>query len=263
MSRRFGFLFASLAFLSILGLATAQQPGGGTDDVKKQLGASDEEWKVIGPKVQKVIAARQAMASDIRGPGGFFGGGRFGGGPGGFGRSSFDGPGGGFGGPGGSFRAFDVVQQPGQVLPTALRDAAQLTPAQKKEMEELQKEVDDQLAKILTDEQKKQLKAMQATTGPTATPTGPGGLRPGPGTGTAPLVGSEPAPTSAITQAQAELKTTLNDPKHTTEDVAEKVAAVRKARQKARDDLDKAQKELVKMLTADQQAVLVSLGYLE
>src|SRR5262249_61482423 len=31
------------------------------DDLKKQLGASDEEWKVIGPKLQKVLAARQVL----------------------------------------------------------------------------------------------------------------------------------------------------------------------------------------------------------
>ncbi len=116
------------------------------DEVKKQLGATDEEWKVISPKIQKVISARQVLTSE--GGGGF---------------------GGGFGGPTGS----------------------------------------------------------------------------------------------GITQAQADLKATLDDPKHTNKDVEEKIAAVRKARQKARDDLAATQKDLQEMLTKTQAAVLLSLGYIE
>jgi hypothetical protein len=69
--------------------------------------------------------------------------------------------------------------------------------------------------------------------------------------------------TNVISQAQAELKAVLNDPKHTATEVKEMVAAVRKARQKARGDLDAAQKDLLQLLTAEQEAVLVSLGYLD
>jgi hypothetical protein len=69
--------------------------------------------------------------------------------------------------------------------------------------------------------------------------------------------------TNIITQAQVELKSVLDDPKHTREEVEEKVAAVRKARQKARADLEAAQKDLAQMLTPSQESVLVSLGYLE
>jgi hypothetical protein len=58
---------------------------------------------------------------------------------------------GGFGGP----------PQPGQVMPPALEGVLKLTAEQKKQLEELQKEVDSKLGKILTDEQKKQLKDMQ------------------------------------------------------------------------------------------------------
>jgi Spy/CpxP family protein refolding chaperone len=32
-----------------------------TKDVQKKIGATDEEWKVIGPKLQKVIAARRTL----------------------------------------------------------------------------------------------------------------------------------------------------------------------------------------------------------
>jgi Spy/CpxP family protein refolding chaperone len=282
-------LFSCLAVLTTLGPATAQPPGhdeGGTDDLKKQFGASDEEWKVIGPKLQKVIAARQALAADARGAGpGFVGPGGFGGpGPGGFGPFP--------GGPGG----FGARPQPGQVMPAPLQDALQLTGTQRKQLEELQKQVDGKLAKILTDEQKKQLKAMQQGGGgpgsfsggpgglPGGIPDGPGGFPDGPGGfpgnpgggaggpggfrggpegGPPPGGFGGPAPNTAIAQAQADLKTTLSDPKHTPDEIREKVLAVRKARQKVRADLEAAQKDMLRLLTAEQEAVLVSLGYLD
>jgi Spy/CpxP family protein refolding chaperone len=85
--------------------------------------------------------------------------------PGGFGPG---GPGGfGPGGPGGP-------PQPGQVMSAGLQEVLKITADQKKQLEDLQKEVDAKLEKILTDEQKKQIKDMRA--GP-----GPGGPRPGPG----------------------------------------------------------------------------------
>jgi Spy/CpxP family protein refolding chaperone len=59
------------------------------------------------------------------------------------------------------------------------------------------------------------------------------------------------------------LKTVLDDPKHTKAERDEKIAAVRKARQQARADLEAAQRDLVRVLTPNQQAVMVSLGYLE
>jgi outer membrane protein assembly factor BamB len=82
----------------------------------------------------------QAMRGMRGGPGGGFGGG------GGRGRGGRGGPGG-FGPP-----------EPGQIMPPFLRDRLSLTDEQKKQVDELQKEVDTQLAKLLTDEQKKTLK---------------------------------------------------------------------------------------------------------
>jgi hypothetical protein len=181
----------------------AGPPGGGfgtagrPDDVKKQLGSTDEEWKVIGPKLQKLIAARQALAADARGP------------DRGFGFGGFGPPGGGFGGPGGG----GFGGPPGE------------------------------------------------RRGPGAGDSGPPGGTPG---GPPPMgMFGGPTATSAITQAQADLKAVLSDPKHTADQVKEKVAAVRKARQKARGDVDATQKDLLLMLTAKQEAVLVSLGYFE
>ncbi|HKA06119.1 MAG TPA: hypothetical protein VKD71_02595 [Gemmataceae bacterium] len=75
--------------------------------------------------------------------------------------------GGGFGGGGFGGGRFGPPQ-PGQILPTFMQDALKLSDEQKKKVDELQKEVDDKLAKILTDEQKKQLKEMRER--------GPGGF---------------------------------------------------------------------------------------
>jgi len=62
------------------------------------------------------------------------------------------GGGGGFGGGRGT---------PGKVLSTGAQDQLKLSAEQKKKLEDLQKEVDDKLAQILNDDQKKQLKDMQ------------------------------------------------------------------------------------------------------
>jgi Spy/CpxP family protein refolding chaperone len=242
-------LLLCAAVLAVVAPASAQPPaGGGLDDVKKQLGASDEEWKVIQPKLQKVITARQTLAADARGPAMGFGGGR-----GGFGFGGFGGPPGGFGGP----------PQPGQIMPAPLQDQLRLTAEQKKELEALQTEVDARLAKILTDEQKKQLKEVQSG-GPGGFPGGPGGFPGGPGGGPpGGGPGGGPMANNAISQAQADLKTTLADPKHTADEVKEKFAAVRKARQKVRTELEAAQKDLLKLLTPEQEATLVGLGYID
>jgi len=78
---------------------------------------------------------------------------------------------GGFG-PGGR-----MMPQPGVLLPSFMQEALKLTAEQKKQVEELQKEVDAKLAKILTADQLKQLKEMKDRG-----PGGPGGP-PGKGKG--------------------------------------------------------------------------------
>src|SRR5271157_338808 len=97
----------------------------------------------------------------------------FRGGPGGFGPA---------GGPGGPMVA---PPRPGEILPSFLQRALDLTPEQKAQLDELQKDVDSRLAKILTDAQKKTLDQMRRR-GPGG-PGGPGGFAPpgrrGPGPG--------------------------------------------------------------------------------
>lgn len=171
----------------------------GTDDVKKQIGATDEEWKVIGPKLQKVIAARRVLTSDARTSDITLGG-----------QPRTQAP------PGDP----PIGKKPGPDDPAPGKKPAPDDPP-------------------------------------------PPGKGPGPGDG--PRFGGFGGPmgSNIITQAQADLKNVLDDPKHTKAEVAEKIAAIRKARQTARADLDAAQRNLLPLLTASQEAILVSLGYLE
>ena len=95
-------------------------------------------------------------------------------------KGGFPGKGGfGPGGPGGR-----MMPQPGVLLPSFLQEALKMTAEQKKQVEELQKEVDAKLAKILTADQLKQLKEMKDR--------GPGGP-PGKGKG-----GNPPPPSPSI-----------------------------------------------------------------
>jgi hypothetical protein len=127
------------------------------------------------------LATKMADEAQAGGRGGF---GPPGGGPGGFGP-----PGGGPGGPGGS-GGFGPPFAAGQILPPFLQERLRLTDEQKKQLDELQKEVDSKLGKILTEEQNKQLKDMRGRFGrggPGGPPgRGPGGPPPGDGDGPPP-----------------------------------------------------------------------------
>src|SRR5262249_7647488 len=83
-------------------------------------------------------------------------------------------PGGGFGGPPGGGFGGPAWPQPGEIMPRALQEQLKLTPAQRKRLEELQKEVDRKVEAILTDEQKALLKKLRSR------PGGPGGGPPRP-----------------------------------------------------------------------------------
>jgi septation ring formation regulator EzrA len=88
-------------------------------------------------------------------------------------------------------------------------------------------------------------------------PGGPGGF------GGPPPGGPGGGGFGQIAQAQADLQAALNDAKTSPQEIKEKVAALRKAREKARADLEAAQKDLVELLTDFQEAVLMGLGYLD
>jgi hypothetical protein len=77
---------------------------------------------------------------------------------------------GGKGGPGG--KGFGMRPRPGQIMPPFLAERLKLTDDQKKAVADLQKDVDAKLDKMLTDEQKAELKKMKEA--------GPGGFG-GPG----------------------------------------------------------------------------------
>jgi spore coat protein CotH len=69
---------------------------------------------------------------------------------------------------------FGPPPQPGQILQPPVQNQLRLTAEQKKQLEELQKEADAQLDQILTEDQKKQLKAMrQGPGGPPGPPRPP------------------------------------------------------------------------------------------
>ena len=66
-----------------------------------------------------------------------------------------------------------------------------------------------------------------------------------------------------VSQAYLDLRAAVDDPKTTPEEVQAKVKAVREARLKARAEMEAAAKDLSELLTPQQEAILVSLGYLD
>jgi Spy/CpxP family protein refolding chaperone len=193
-----------------------------TVEQKKKLG---ELQKDVEAKLAKLLTAEQKKSLDeIR-----QGKGAFGFGPPGFGPPGFGPPGGapggpppkmGFGGPPG-FGGFGMGRA-----------------------DDVQKKISatDEEWKVIGPKLQKVIAARRAVSGEAV----PG-----------------PMSSTAVAQAQSELKTVLDDPKHTKAEVDEKITAVRKARERARADLEAAQRDLVRVLTPSQQAVMVSLGYLE
>jgi hypothetical protein len=96
--------------------------------------------------------------------------------------------------------------------------------------------------------------------GPGTPPGGPGGEPGGPpGFGGPGGFGRD----SAISKAMSDLLAAAADAKAPPDELKNKLAAVRAARQKARDNLEAAKKDLLELLSPDQEAVLVALGYLE
>jgi hypothetical protein len=200
--------------------ANASNAVAGTASLQSLLKATDEEWRVINPKLQAVVAARQAVATYTTSTGGRGFGGRGFGGPGGpgFGTDSLDGPGngmgGGRGGPGRGGSGFRGFGGPG---------------------------------------------GPDFPDGPPPDfPGGPGGPGGGGGRG-GPGGGGDNAVGTALT----ELKTALADTTSTPEQIKARVAVVRHARQRAATDLAEAQQALLPLLTPDQEATLVSLGYVD
>jgi Spy/CpxP family protein refolding chaperone len=107
--------------------------------------------------IQKVLSAEQkTLAKDLTGE-------PF--------ELRFQGFGIGIGG-GGGFGGFST---PGQILSTGAQDRLKLNDEQKKQLEELQKEIDVRLGKILNEEQRKQLKDMQQPPGRGGRGGAPGG----------------------------------------------------------------------------------------
>jgi hypothetical protein len=75
--------------------------------------------------------------------------------------------------------------------------------------------------------------------------------------------GDQQQPTTAVGIAQQDLNKALESKDTPADDLAKKLAALRDAREKARSSTQAAQKELKEVLTARQEAVLVTMGMLE
>ena len=207
-------LVLSIGLIAQRGPDPSQAPppaNAGIESVKTLIKATDQEWKVIGPKLQAVVTARQAVmtyTANASEAGGFAL-------PDGFGSDSFNGPSGDGPGFGGRFG------RGGPGGPEGGRGREGFDPAA--------------------------FAAMAAARGgpPPGGPGGFGGVK------------------NAISTALAELKTALADSTTAPAQIKAKLAAVRSARQKAVLDLATAQKSLLRLLTADQETTLVSLGYID
>jgi hypothetical protein len=188
-------MFGAFALLIAASLATAQGPGrgeqrdrqnpGDSDDLVTRMMAFDKNKdgkltmaEVTDERLHRLVeradtdkdgfvtkaelsalAAREQISNRGGGPGGF--------------DPLRAGP----GGPGGP-RMMGGMPRPGEILPGMLRQRLNLTASQEKQVAELQKEVDARLDKILTAEQRDQLKTMRER--------GPGGFGFGPPPGGGP-----------------------------------------------------------------------------
>ena len=206
------------------------------------------------------------------GRGGFGGPGGGGGGPGGpggggpgFGRDSFDFPGNNGGGPGarggfgggrgeadrGERRGPDVAEN----APRKIRAAMTAT-------------IDAMIHKTV--KTAPQESRAQNNPGDVSAPNvQPGGdvliVRNGPGGGPGPGSpgGGGPGGNNYVSRVSTELQIVAGDAKSSPDDLREKIAAVRAARTKARDELRATQRELLQLVTPTQEAILIGLGYLD
>lgn len=75
--------------------------------------------------------------------------------------------------------------------------------------------------------------------------------------------GADNQPQSDVAKASQDLRTAIENKDTPADELKAKIAALREARQKARANLEAAQKDLKELLTARQEAVLISNGMLE
>jgi len=272
-----------------------QQSDTTINSLQTQLRASNEEWKVIGPILQRLVTGVQMLDAANSGTlannnDGFMGGGRgFGGrgGPGGpgMGNDSFGGPAnvasGGIGGPGGfgggpggrggfggppgmggpgGFGPGDmgpegngwvggfapgggatIVIGGGQVMGAMLNNAPPAPPAPAATPP-----------------------AAKPATGAPAASAQPAAPSSNTAAATNPDAADAGASSKTVTLAQAisDLSAALADTNTTLDQLKERLAIVRDAREKTKADVEAARQELLLILTTDQEAVLVAQGYL-
>jgi hypothetical protein len=186
--------------------------------------------------------------------GGGFGGGGGGPGGGGFGGGGFGGGAGGAGGFGGGFGRTTTADSIRQQVGFGDDEWAVIQP-------KLQRVLDAQSALNATANTRAGRGGAGGGMGGGG--FGGGGMAGGTGGG---MTGTQPAttaPADPLLAAQQELTSVLNDQAAGTEAIAVKLKALREARIKAKEKLAQAQSDLKSVLTIRQEAILVSLGYLE
>jgi hypothetical protein len=185
--------------------------------LQSPLDATDEEWIVINPILQRLVAAIDelhaadagTLAPTNNAAGGFFGG---------MSNDTFDGPANIAPGERPSFNLFGTRSTTATTNPAATSSASQPAASQ-----------------------------------PSLTPTQPD------------LPRNEAGGTSdtlSLSQALTDLRNLLNSDQSTDAQIAARLTVVRDARAKTKRAADLAAEELLPLLTTDQQAVLVLLGYL-
>ena len=90
-----------------------------------------------------------------------------------------------------------------------------------------------------------------------------GGMMGGMGRGRGPGGGGDQPSDNPVIKAMQDLRTTLDNKEAKADDIAGKLKALRDARDKQREDNQKAQKDLKEVLTQRQEAVLVMWGMLD
>jgi EF hand len=148
-------------------------------DTNKDGEVTLDELTAIARTIEAQKGGRRGGGQGGFGPGAARGGGA--GAGDGAGRGGF-GPGGpgGRGPSGGEPGGMRGLAQPGQLLPAGIRESLDVTADQNRQLDELQKEIDGRLAKILTEDQRRELARMRGPgPGDRGGPIGRGGFGPG------------------------------------------------------------------------------------
>lgn len=126
-----------------------------------------------------------------------------------------------------------------------------------------QLEITDEEWKVLQPRMRKVMELTQQTRGPGGRgPGGPGGMFGRPGGPRPGGDGNQGQPQNEVQKANDALRSLLDGENPSAEGIKAKLTALRNAREKAKQELTKAQQELRQLLTLKQEARLVLMGFM-